>query len=577
MLTASEAANLVYGRLPVPICLVDAAGRLEAVNSCVEIRWGVTSAGVAGLPFFSALGVVPVSAGPTDWLEGRGGFSQMRMACLLCLPDGSEEPVTMIATPVGTPERPLTAIFLIDSRTAPLLANLPAWALADPLTGLGNRQRLERELPDWQTRAGAVAVFDLDNLKEANDRHGHATGDGLLGVVGKVLAQEAPPASLAVRSGGDEFVVLIAGEDAAAAETWAGRVTEAVAAHAAAAKLPLAPRLSYGTADFGVGGVSKALQHADTALYECKGIVLRARGGGSLVLTHRGRQGVMRPQRLADTPATGAFAARFDREFDRCFRIHYAVAAERARQFVAFVDPPPASAVVEVGAGSGRITFDGGLADRIGADGQLLVTDPSEPQLAVARSRAFEGGYSWVRFVAAPAEALPLEAATADVALGALFIHFTDGRATLRELARVVRPGGMVAISSCTAFSWPPLWDEALEPVWAALREHRLPRRHYFPQPGQVAVWMKDAGLNVECEEVSGPDTWAPPSPEEAVRTWHQMGLVRLLLRGVPPAQHQRLEDAFEQRLAAGMARRPPADWEIHARVEQVRARRPLV
>ena len=86
---------------------------------------------------------------------------------------------------------------------------------------------------------------------------------------------------------------------------------------------------------------------------------------------------------------------------------------------------------------------------------------------------------------------------------------------------------------------------------------------------------MTAAGLSVERQELSDVDTWAPPSPEEAVRTWHQMGLVRLLLRGVPPAQHGRLEDLVEQRLAEGMARRPTGGWELRTRMEHVLARRP--
>lgn len=58
------------------------------------------------------------------------------------------------------------------------------------------------------------------------------------------------------------------------------------------------------------------------------------------------------------------------------FRTCYALALEQAREFVAFVDPEPGSAVVEVGAVSGRVTCHGGLAERIGRQGRLLVTDP---------------------------------------------------------------------------------------------------------------------------------------------------------------------------------------------------------
>lgn len=102
--------------------------------------------------------------------------------------------------------------------------------LVDPLTGLGNRRRLERALA---TSSAAAAIFiDVDNFKQVNDRFGHLVGDQVLRRVGDILRTCCRGTDTLVRYGGDEFVVLLAEESGATAlgrriiscvrsETWA--------------------------------------------------------------------------------------------------------------------------------------------------------------------------------------------------------------------------------------------------------------------------------------------------------------------------------------------------------------------
>jgi len=85
----------------------------------------------------------------------------------------------------------------------------------DPLTGLLNRRGLEQRFA--MLLAGgfsAMAIIDLDLFKHVNDTHGHATGDEVLRAVAQVLA--ADDQTLAVRWGGEEFLLLLAGTDIAA-------------------------------------------------------------------------------------------------------------------------------------------------------------------------------------------------------------------------------------------------------------------------------------------------------------------------------------------------------------------------
>ena len=84
----------------------------------------------------------------------------------------------------------------------------------DSLTGLPNRllfaQRLDAAILDGPF----VLIFvDLDDFKDVNDRFGHAAGDELLCSVGQRLQRCVGPADTLARIGGDEFAILINGED----------------------------------------------------------------------------------------------------------------------------------------------------------------------------------------------------------------------------------------------------------------------------------------------------------------------------------------------------------------------------
>jgi diguanylate cyclase (GGDEF)-like protein len=66
-------------------------------------------------------------------------------------------------------------------------------------------------------------LLDLDNFKQVNDRFGHAAGDDILRQVSQVLASTFRASDLAVRWGGDEFLVLLPDVSAVGAATFAER------------------------------------------------------------------------------------------------------------------------------------------------------------------------------------------------------------------------------------------------------------------------------------------------------------------------------------------------------------------
>lgn len=94
-------------------------------------------------------------------------------------------------------------------------AHFAAQAEQDPLTGLGNRRHLERRAADLflpLDRALAplvLAQIDVDHFKQVNDTHGHAAGDTVLVALGKLLRDNFRAADVVVRSGGEEFVVVL--------------------------------------------------------------------------------------------------------------------------------------------------------------------------------------------------------------------------------------------------------------------------------------------------------------------------------------------------------------------------------
>jgi diguanylate cyclase (GGDEF)-like protein len=88
-------------------------------------------------------------------------------------------------------------------------------AMLDPLTGLHNRRyaqdRLVAEIARAQRQKSSLTVLmmDLDDLKRINDHWGHGAGDLVLKTFGARLDKAIRGSDLAVRIGGDEFVVLL--------------------------------------------------------------------------------------------------------------------------------------------------------------------------------------------------------------------------------------------------------------------------------------------------------------------------------------------------------------------------------
>ena len=115
--------------------------------------------------------------------------------------------------------RDITERRRIEHELERLNAALADQVRRDPLTGLGNRLRLEEDLARYDAyrlrygHAYCVLLCDLDRFKALNDRQGHQAGDRVLRAVADTIVCESRTTDAVYRYGGEELLVLLAEQD----------------------------------------------------------------------------------------------------------------------------------------------------------------------------------------------------------------------------------------------------------------------------------------------------------------------------------------------------------------------------
>jgi diguanylate cyclase (GGDEF)-like protein len=152
-------------------------------------------------------------------------------------------------------------------------------ALVDGLTGLANRRQGEDALGTELARVArfggslAVVVADLDSFKDVNDRYGHPAGDSVLREFALLLQESLRDVDLASRWGGEEFLLILPGTDAAGGARVAERIRVALAGRIVLSVdgTPISVTSSFGVAATPSATTSSELfAAADAALYEAK-------------------------------------------------------------------------------------------------------------------------------------------------------------------------------------------------------------------------------------------------------------------------------------------------------------------
>ncbi len=162
-----------------------------------------------------------------------------------------------------------------------LQENLRQQSIRDALTGLYNRRYMEESLAQELSRADrarrpcSVIMLDVDHFKRFNDTYGHQAGDALLRGLGSFLRSHVRGEDIPCRYGGEEFILILGGADAAGAAHRAEQIRAGVEQEF---KVPFEGGfLPQVTISLGVAtypqhacGASDVVKAADAALYRSK-------------------------------------------------------------------------------------------------------------------------------------------------------------------------------------------------------------------------------------------------------------------------------------------------------------------
>ncbi|HEV7747511.1 MAG TPA: class I SAM-dependent methyltransferase [Pyrinomonadaceae bacterium] len=154
-------------------------------------------------------------------------------------------------------------------------------------------------------------------------------------------------------------------------------------------------------------------------------------------------------------------------------------------------------AVLDVGGGSGEPSLT--IAPVVGDSGSVTYTDPAAGMVKAAQEEAARRGVRNLQFQQCPAERLPFADETFDVAVGRMSaMFFPDVVAGLREILRVVKPGGRVSFLVWSSREANPFFSVVTEIldrfVPAEVEDEDAPTAFRFAAPGKLAKLLEEAG-----------------------------------------------------------------------------------
>jgi ubiquinone/menaquinone biosynthesis C-methylase UbiE len=174
----------------------------------------------------------------------------------------------------------------------------------------------------------------------------------------------------------------------------------------------------------------------------------------------------------------------------------------------------PGLDLLDVGCGPGTITCD--LARRV-APGRVVGIDRADDVVAEAQAGAATSGCDNVEFATGDVYALQFDDASFDVVHAHQVLqHLTDPVAALREMRRVLRPGGVLGVrdSDYAGFVWAP--DDTRLDRWLALYHDITRHNGAEADAGRYLLhWVRSAGFD---DAVASSSTWTFADPEN--RAW---------------------------------------------------------
>jgi diguanylate cyclase (GGDEF)-like protein/PAS domain S-box-containing protein len=271
---------------PIGVCITTPSGHFEMVNPAYCDFYGYRQEEVLGQHFTM---VVPeanravLSALHNDFMQGNEN-QELRQEWSVITKNGEVRTIIAEAARMeGEDGEPRKVTFIIDitqrkqleERLKQANERLDHLAHHDELTELFNRraglQRLEEEIKRSERYGSSfsIANYDLDDFKAINDAYGHSTGDIVLKQITRLVNEALRDTDLHIRLGGEEFLIIMPGVDAAEAYIAMERVRDTVAQNAFT-EHQLTVTLSAGVACYVETSSTRLLDRADKAMYQAK-------------------------------------------------------------------------------------------------------------------------------------------------------------------------------------------------------------------------------------------------------------------------------------------------------------------
>ena len=226
-----ETLRLLIRSIGEGIYITDTEGRfLDANPAFLEIF------GVASLAELQRYEVPELLADPArrreemSILANEGSVREFELE--IVRPDGLRRTVldtTYQVRDMSTGEVTYHGVLIDITRRKELEDRLREQLTRDALTGCYNRRFLfdldEQFRAGGEERWGCIFI-DIDHFKNYNDRHGHASGDQVLQRMARFLMREVRSDEPVIRLGGDEFLIVLAGENSTRTATVAERLRQ---------------------------------------------------------------------------------------------------------------------------------------------------------------------------------------------------------------------------------------------------------------------------------------------------------------------------------------------------------------